>query len=91
MKKILYILLVGSLTFTACTDFLEENPYGKQSSNNFFSQKEDLAASLNALYSVVATSQAQNNYVGTNFLAEAVYCYRGVSIYHLLRRLCRGP
>lgn len=71
MKKILYILsFVGVVALTpSCTDFLEENPYGKQSSDNFFSQKEDLAASLNALYSVVATSQAQNNYIGTNFLA----------------------
>ena len=69
MKKILYILFVGTIALSSCTDFLEENPYGKQSSNNFFSQKEDLAASLNALYSVVATSQGQNNYVGTNFLA----------------------
>ncbi|MBO7220140.1 MAG: RagB/SusD family nutrient uptake outer membrane protein [Alistipes sp.] len=69
MKKILYTLFIGLLTLTSCTDFLEENAYGKQSSENFFSQKEDLAASLNALYSVVATSQQENDFVGTNFLA----------------------
>lgn len=68
MKKILYIL-VGALSLTSCVDFMEENPYGKLSSDEFFTQKEDLAASLNALYSVVATSQQENDFVGTNFLA----------------------
>lgn len=68
MKKILYIF-VATLLLASCTDFLDENANGKLSSEEFFSQKEDLAASLNALYSVVATSQGQNNYLGTNFLA----------------------
>ena len=68
MKKILYIL-VSTLALTSCTNFLEENPYGKLSSDSFFSQKEDLAASLNALYSVVATSQQENDFIGTNFLS----------------------
>ncbi len=57
------------LTLVSCTDFLEENSYGKQSSDEFFTQKEDLAASLNALYSVIATSQQENDFVGTNFLS----------------------
>ena len=64
-------LLATAVAFslTACEDFFNEKPYGQLTTKGFFSNKEDLAASLNALYSVVATSQAQNNYCGTNFLA----------------------
>ncbi len=53
----------------ACSDFLDENAYGQLPAEDFFQSKEDLDASLNALYSVVAVSQSQNNYCGTNFLA----------------------
>ncbi len=67
MKKIT-ILALSLLVLFSCSDFLEENPYGKLSSEEFFTNKEDLAASLNALYSVVATSQRENDFVGTNFL-----------------------
>lgn len=58
-----------AFSLTACEDFFTEKPYGKLTAEGFFSSKEDLSASLNALYSVVATSQGQNNYCGTNFLA----------------------
>lgn len=54
---------------TSCSDFLDEKPYGQLTSEIFFSNKEDLDASLNSLYSVIAASQASNNHVGTNFLA----------------------
>ncbi len=56
------------LCLLSCSDFLSEHPYGRLNSGEFFSNKEDLEASLNALYSVVATAQGQNNYTGTNFL-----------------------
>ena len=74
MKTHLYIkniLLAATvaLSLSACEDFLTEKPYGQLTTEGFFSSKEDLDASLNALYSVVATSQGQNNYCGTNFLA----------------------
>ena len=68
IKSILLAATV-TLTLSACEDFLTENPYGQLTTEGFFSSKEDLDASLNALYSVVATSQGQNNYCGTNFLA----------------------
>ena len=68
IKNILLAATV-TLTLSACEDFLTENPYGQLTTEGFFSSKEDLDASLNALYSVVATSQGQNNYCGTNFLA----------------------
>ena len=58
-----------ALALSSCEDFLTEKPYGQLTTEGFFSSKEDLEASLNALYSVVATSQGQNNYCGTNFLA----------------------
>ncbi|WP_300814102.1 RagB/SusD family nutrient uptake outer membrane protein [uncultured Bacteroides sp.] len=58
-----------TLSLPSCSDFLDEHPYGQLTSEGFFSSKEDLAASLNSLYSVVATSMGQNNYCGTNFLA----------------------
>lgn len=68
IKNILLATTVA-LSLSACEDFLTEEPYGQLTSEGFFSSKEDLDASLNALYSVVATSQGQNNYCGTNFLA----------------------
>ncbi|MBQ7856329.1 MAG: RagB/SusD family nutrient uptake outer membrane protein [Alistipes sp.] len=65
-----YLLLAGvTLTLISCSDFLDENAYGKLPTEEFFSNKEDLDASLNALYSVVSTSQYANHFVGTNFLA----------------------
>ena len=64
---VLLVTLMGGLT--SCSDFLDEKPYGQLISENFFSNKEDLDASLNSLYSVIAASQASNNHIGTNFLA----------------------
>ena len=58
----------ASLCLTSCNDFLTEDPKGQLTSENFFSNKEDLDASLTALYSVIAGSQASNNLCGTNFL-----------------------
>ncbi len=63
---LLFISIV--LGTVSCTDFLEEDPKGRLASQNFFSNKADLDASLNALYLIVATAQQTNNYTGTNFL-----------------------
>lgn len=65
MKRFTYIIAILSL---ASCSFLEENPQGKLTTEGFFTNASDLDASLNSLYSVVATSQQQNNHVGTNFL-----------------------
>lgn len=71
MKKIYYsfISLIVAFGMLSCSDFLDEHPNGKLSSEGFFSSKDDLTASLNALYSVIAVSHQQNNYIGTNFLS----------------------
>lgn len=70
MLNIKYIAtLILLLTVTSCTDFLEEQANGKLTNDSFFNSKQDLESSLNALYSVVTTSQRANNYVGTNFLS----------------------
>ncbi|MCA5984854.1 RagB/SusD family nutrient uptake outer membrane protein [Bacteroides thetaiotaomicron] len=69
--KMSTVVLLATLMsgLTSCSDFLDEKPYGQLTSENFFSNKEDLDASLNSLYSVIAASQASNNHIGTNFLA----------------------
>ncbi len=75
MKKIYRhtgsLLLLAALAAgtPACRDFLTEVPTGQLTTGGFFTGKEDLDASLNALYSVIAVSQGQNNYCGPNFLA----------------------
>ena len=66
LKTLAFVAFCG---LAACSDFLEEDPKGQLNDRDFFASKEDLDASLNALYSVVAVSQSQNNYCGTNFLA----------------------
>ena len=65
MKRFIYIIAIFSL---ASCSFLEEDPQGKLTTEGFFTNASDLDASLNSLYSVVATSQQQNNFVGTDFL-----------------------
>lgn len=67
--KHIAILLAASLLLPACSDFLDEDPKGKMPSDGFFTSKKDLDASLNALYSVVTSSQRANNLIGTNFLS----------------------
>lgn len=66
MKRHLYILITV-ISAVSCS-FLEENPQGKLTSDGFFTNPQDLDAALNSMYSIIATSQRQNNYVGTNCL-----------------------
>ena len=67
MKKYIYLSVVALMTLSC--DYLDEDPKGKLPSDEFFTRPQDLDASLNALYQVVATSQQSNNLVGTNFLS----------------------
>lgn len=69
MRHTSYIisLLAVAITVLSC-DLLDEKPLGQLPSDGFFASPQDLDASLNALYSVVATSHGQNNFTGTNFL-----------------------
>ena len=46
-------VLLTALCWTSCSDFLEEDPKGQLPSDTYFSNKEDLDASLTALYSQV--------------------------------------
>ena len=50
--KHIFLAATMALGLSACEDFLTEKPYGQLTSEGFFSSKEDLDASLNALYSV---------------------------------------
>lgn len=69
MKHIIkiHMILLAVLWVASCS-FLEEKPYGKLTTEGFFSSPQDIDASLNAMYSIIATSQGQNNHIGTNFL-----------------------
>lgn len=67
MKRIYTILSIAVLAVSC--GFLEEDPRGKQASDGFFSSPQDLDASLNSLYYIVALSQQANNLIGTNFLS----------------------
>ena len=42
-------VLLTALCWTSCSDFLEEDPKGQLPSDTYFSNKEDLDASLTAL------------------------------------------
>lgn len=63
------VFLILAVGFTSCSDFLDEDPKGRLASKTFFTNKEDLAHSLTALYSVVSGAEYTNNTTGTNFLA----------------------
>lgn len=52
-KKLLYmgcLMAASLLTFSSCGDFLDEEPKGQLTPNNFFNSEDDLTASVNALY-----------------------------------------
>lgn len=66
-RHILPAIIISAFCLVSCS-FLDENSQGRLTTEGFFTNAQDLDASLNSLYSVVATSQQQNNFVGTNFL-----------------------
>lgn len=66
--KIFTLSLISIFSLISCNDFLEEDPKGQLATINFFSNREDLDASLNALYALVATSQQSNGQHSVNML-----------------------
>lgn len=63
-NKLLYIgcLMAASMfTFTSCGDFLDEEPKGQLTPDNFFNSEDDLEASVNALYDKVEQTQSWTN------------------------------
>ena len=49
------------LTFSSCGDFLDEEPKGQLTPDNFFNSEDDLTASVNALYDRVNQTQSWTN------------------------------
>lgn len=47
--------------FASCSDFLEEDPKGTLTPNNFFNNKAELTMSVNALYAKVQAYQCNSN------------------------------
>ena len=66
-------VLLTALCWTSCSDFLEEDPKGQLPSDTYFSNKEDLDASLTALYSVIASSQARITFVVRTSWWETIF------------------
>lgn len=64
-KLILVFLL---LLIISCESLLIEDPKGRLATESFFSNKNELDASLNSLYYLVADGHGENDYIGTNFL-----------------------
>ena len=63
-KKLLYmgcLMAASLLTFSSCGDFLDEDPKGQLTPDNFFNSEDDLVASVNALYDKVEQTQSWTN------------------------------
>ncbi|MGI6571856.1 MAG: RagB/SusD family nutrient uptake outer membrane protein [Fermentimonas sp.] len=67
-KFFIGILLIALVIpgVTSCSDFLEEDPKGQLATKNFFTNKNDLEAAWNALYSVVCYSHRTNGHYVQN-------------------------
>lgn len=55
------LFLAAMLMSTACSDFLIENPKGRLTPENFFSNQKELDMSVYALYAKVQASQCNSN------------------------------
>ena len=63
-KKLLYmgcLMAASLLTFSSCGDFLDEDPKGQLTPENFFNSEEDLIQSCNALYDRINQTQSWTN------------------------------
>ena len=63
-KKLLYtgcFMAASLLSLTSCGDFLDEEPKGQLTPDNFFNSEDDLTASVNALYDRVNQTQSWTN------------------------------
>ena len=57
-----------TLGIVSCNDLITEDPKGRLATQNFFANKNDIDASLNALYSIIASNHAGNYSGGDNFM-----------------------
>ena len=55
------LMAASLLTFSSCGDFLDEEPKGQLTPDNFFNSEDDLTASVNALYDRVNQTQSWTN------------------------------
>ena len=63
-RKLLYmgcLMAASLLTFSSCGDFLDEEPKGQLTPDNFFNSEDDLTASVNALYDRINQTQSWTN------------------------------
>lgn len=60
-KYLLSCTLLYALAFSSCSDFLDEDPKGQQSTESFFSTQEELDMSTYALYRKVCEIQVNTN------------------------------
>ena len=55
------LMAASLLTFSSCGDFLDEEPKGQLTPDNFFNSEDDLTASVNALYDRINQTQSWTN------------------------------
>jgi hypothetical protein len=68
-KIYLAVLAAGVLSFSSCSDVLEEDPKGRLSAETFFSSEDDLDMAVNAMfYQLMLTGQSDGRF---NFEWEA--------------------
>lgn len=63
-RKLLYmgcLMATSLLTFSSCGDFLDEEPKGQLTPENFFNSEDDLIQSCNALYDRINQTQSWTN------------------------------
>ena len=68
-------IAASMLAMPSCSDFLTENPKGKLTPENFFSNQNELDMSVYALYAKVQASQCNSN-------PMIVQC-QGLSLIHI--------
>lgn len=62
LKNICMSLLAVALLTTACSDFLEEDPLGQQTDQNFFNDETNAILAINAIYDVLAWDEGPGNF-----------------------------
>lgn len=55
------LMATSLLTFSSCGDFLDEEPKGQLTPENFFNSEDDLIQSCNALYDRINQTQSWTN------------------------------
>ena len=49
-----------AMGMTSCNDLITEDPKGRLATQSFFANNNDIDASINALYSIIASNHAGN-------------------------------